>query len=163
MGRGFKQVKEEEVCYKETIRIHGKTIEVAPDYQAPTRATDNSAGYDFYAPVDVTIHPFKEVLVWTNVKAYMEADEVLKIYPRSSLGGKGMILMNTVGIIDSDYYENNLNDGNIGIKLYNTSGKTIQIKAGERFVQGIFQKYLMADDEEVLVNIREGGFGSSGK
>ena len=163
MGRGFKQVKDDEICYKETVRVHGKVIEVTPDYYPPTRASERSAGYDFYAPVDVTIHPFKEVMVWTNVKAYMEEDEVLKLYPRSSLGSKGMILQNTVGVIDADYYENNLNDGNIGVKLYNTSGTTIQIKAGERFVQGVFQKYLKADDEEVLVDVREGGFGSSGK
>ena len=90
-------------------------------------------------------------------------DEVLKIVPRSSIGfKKGLMLINTIGIIDSDFYNNPDNDGNIGFKLKNLTDKTVEIKAGERIMQGIFEKYLIVDDDE-CEKIRVGGIGSSGK
>lgn len=115
-------------------------------------------------PKDVQILPGHNAVVFTDVKAYMQPDEVLKIYIRSSLAVKlGLVLTNSVGIIDSSYYSNPDNDGNIGISLTNTSGKAITIKAGDRIAQGIFVKYLTADNDESLNDERAGGFGSSGK
>lgn len=163
--RGFEAVKDEHIKYKETVTVHGKKLEVAPEVELPTRSDVRSAGYDFYAPKDITLVPAQKTILWTNVKAYMQDDEVLKLYPRSSLGvKKGLMLSNTVGIIDSSYYGNPDNDGNIGLPLLNTSGKAIEIKRGERIVQGVFEKYLTSDNGNPSEDVeRTGGIGSSGK
>lgn len=130
----------------------------------PVRADRGSAGYDFFATEDIVLHMGSQVVVWTNIKAYMQEDEVLYIFPRSSMGTKhGVVLANTVGVIDSTYYGNPSNDGNIGICLKNTGTKDIKIKQGDRIAQGVFQKYLVADQDETLNLERSGGFGSSGR
>ena len=90
-------------------------------------------------------------------------DEVLEIYPRSSIGfKKGLMLINTVGIIDSDYFSNPDNDGNIGFKFKNLTDKEVVIEAGTRILQGIFKKYLVVDDDDTDTE-RVGGIGSTGK
>ena len=134
------------------------------DYILPTRGTSRSAGYDISSPITVTIEPHSSVLIWSNVKAYMAEDEVLQLYVRSSVGiKKGLMLKNTVGIVDSDYYSNKNNDGNIGLNLYNTTDEAVVIERGERVVQGIFMKYLTVDNDTFLKDERTGGIGSSGK
>lgn len=149
--RGFEAVTEE--MRKETM-----------DYVLPVRGSSRSAGYDLASPIDVIIEPHSSVLIWTNIKAYMQDDEVLEVYVRSSTAIKrDLILKNTVGIIDSDYYSNEGNDGNIGICLYNTTYAPREIKKGERIAQAIFTKYLIADDDVCLNDVRVGGIGSSGK
>ena len=140
---------------------HRKHPEV--DIQLPQRGDNRSAGYDFYLPCDVILQPGERQLVFTDVKAYMENDEVLMLYVRSSIGvKKGIVLSNGTGIIDASYFSNKSNDGNIGVSLFNTSDKEVVLQAGERIAQGIFMKYLVADNEEVLNAQRVGGFGSSG-
>jgi dUTP pyrophosphatase len=130
----------------------------------PFRADARSAGYDFICPVDVSIKPNEKKLIFTDIKAYMQDDEVLLLYVRSSIGVKrGLRLSNGTGVIDSSYFENPDNDGNIGIPLHNTSDKTVFINAGERIAQGVFTKYLIADYDNVMHDSRTGGFGSSGK
>ena len=130
----------------------------------PVRSDARSAGYDFHAPRDLTILPAQKLLVWTDVKAYMLDDEMLTLLPRSSTGiKKGLMLSNTMGLIDASYYENESNDGNIGLSLLNTSGKAIHFAQGERIVQGVFSKYLTVDEEEHVTVTRKGGMGSSGK
>ena len=126
----------------------------------PTRSSINSAGYDFYSDQDYTVSPNEIIKIWTNVKAYMCKDEFLMLDVRSSMGGKFM-LANTIGIIDSDYYSNPDNDGNIGIFLKNISNETQYIKKDERIAQGIFIEFLKADD--IVTTKRNGGFGSSNK
>ena len=140
---------------------HRKYPEV--EIMIPSRSSVGSCGYDFVIPVEVTLQPGEKKLIFSDVKAYMEADEVLKIYPRSGLSTKkGIILSNVVAIIDSDYaYADN--DGNIGLSLWNTSNEVVVLEAGERVCQGIFVKYLTVDDEEEITKTRSGGFGSSGK
>lgn len=163
--RGFEVVRDNartafDVFTDEKGRKHNFPTEI----KLPTRADSRSAGYDFYIPKDVTINPGQSVLVFTDVKAYMLEDEVLEIYIRSSLAVKqGIILANSVGVIDASYYSNESNDGNIGIALVNTSGKTVELSAGDRIAQGIFKKYLTVDDGETLNEVRTGGIGSSGK
>lgn len=131
--------------------------------ELPARADKESAGYDFRTPIDVTINPMEQVLIWTDVKAYMQPHEVLMLYVRSSLGiKKGLTLANTVGVIDSSYYDNPDNDGNIGICLVNRGMKPVTLKAGKRICQGIFTIYLPTDDDNFLGDKRIGGFGSSG-
>lgn len=147
--RGFEPVQEE--FFKGSKKYH-----------LPIRADRCSAGYDFSTPELVIIEPNGKVLIWTNIKAYMLEDEVLELYVRSSIGiKKGLVLANTVGVIDSSYYGNLDNDGNIGICLKNTSDKTVVLEAGERIAQGIFKKYLVADNDNFLKKKRTGGIGSS--
>ena len=134
------------------------------DIQLPRRGDSRSAGYDFYLPCDIRIHPGERMLVFTDVKAFMQEDEVLMLYVRSSIGiKKGLVLSNGTGIIDSSYFNNPSNDGNIGVSLYNSSDKVVELKQGERIVQGIFMKYLIATDDNVIHQERLGGIGSSNR
>lgn len=127
----------------------------------PKRQTKNSAGYDFYVASDTVIKAHSIALIPTGVKAYMESDEVLKIYVRSSMPmKKGLTLANNVGIIDSDYFENPDNDGHIMIQVLNFSDNDILVKKNDRIAQGIFLKYLLTDDDTTNEE-RKGGFGST--
>lgn len=127
----------------------------------PTRGSSKAMAYDFYANNDYVIEPDAIAKVWTDVKAYMKEDECLIINVRSSMGGK-LMLANTSGWIDSDYYSNENNDGNIGVFLMNISDETQVIKKGDRIAQGAFFKYLIADNGNTD-NVRTGGFGSTNK
>ena len=103
----------------------------------PKRSTKNSAGYDIEAAEDVIIPSFKKgqkpTLIKTGLKAYMQEDEVLILANRSSNPGKnGLILANSIGVVDSDYYENPDNDGHIMFAFYNIKEEDIEIKKGER-------------------------------
>ena len=130
----------------------------------PHRATSGSAGYDFFLPCSLTLAPGKEVKIPTGIRVEMEEGWVLMLYPRSGLGFKYRLQMNnTVGIIDSDYFYSD-NEGHIFAKLTNDSkdGKTLSVKTGEGFMQGIFLQYGLTEDDDVSM-IRNGGFGSTTK
>ncbi len=130
----------------------------------PKRATSGSAGYDFYAVKEVELAPGESVKMATGIRVKIEEGWVLKIYPRSGLGFKYRLqLANTVGIIDSDYYYSD-NEGHIFIKITNDSrdGKTLSIKAGQAFAQGVFVEYGITVDDDAT-EVRNGGFGSTGK
>lgn len=130
----------------------------------PRRATKGSAGYDFFAPVGITLAPGETIKVPTGIRCEMEYDWVLKIYPRSGLGFKYRLqLNNTVGIIDADYFHSD-NEGHIFIKITNDSneGKTVEVAAGTGFAQGIFLEYGITVDDDVE-EIRNGGLGSTTK
>ena len=132
------------------------------DIILPRRATRGSAGYDFFACEDIVLPPHSEINFKTGIRCKIEDGYVLMIFPRSGLGFKyGMGLKNTVGIIDSDYY-NADNEGHIACKLVNPSDETIIIGKGKAFAQGIFVPYFLAEEEEV-VSERKGGFGSTSK
>ena len=122
----------------------------------PQRSSKKSAAYDFFACDNYTVQPNEVVKVWTDVKAYMQDDEFLMLDVRSSMGGKFM-LANTIGIIDSDYYSNENNDGNIGIFLKNISNEVQTIERGSRIAQGIFTKYLITETDNAT-NTRKGGW-----
>ena len=131
----------------------------------PVRSTKNSAGYDIEAAEDIVIPTFKAgqkpVLVKTGLKAYMQSDEVLILANRSSNPGKkGLILANSIGVVDSDYYGNPDNDGHIMFAFFNFKSEDIEIKKGERIGQGMFQKYLVTDND-IAGGERTGGFGST--
>ncbi len=133
----------------------------------PKRATLHSAGYDIHSAEKIIIQPNKVVLIPTGIKAYMQTDEVLKIFIRSSMAVKRQLMLaNNVGIIDCDYYGNESNDGHIMIAVVNLSDKPIKIEKDERIAQGIFEKYLVIDSEQKTRDkvkpSRNGGFGSSG-
>lgn len=130
----------------------------------PRRGTKHSAGYDFISPVKITVRAHEMAKIPTGIKAFMEDDEALFIYPRSSIGFKtGIRLANTVGIVDSDYYNNEDNEGHIFIKFYNPTDNDFVINIGDKIAQGIFMKYLTVDDEEEIGAKRTGGLGSTGK
>lgn len=131
------------------------------EIKLPTRASEHSAGYDFYSPIDTVVPPHESVMIWTDIKAHMYYDNALMIIPRSSMGKHPIMIANTVGLIDSDYYSNPDNDGNIGFRLYNLSDIPYEIKAGDRIGQGIFIKYGTVKDD-ITTTQRSGGFGSSG-
>ena len=132
------------------------------DIKYPTRATKHSIAYDLYSSVDVTIEPMKSAMIWTDIKAKFNTDEALLINVRSSMGKHPIMIANTQGWIESDYYSNPDNDGNIGIRLFNLGTEPYVIKAGDRIAQGMFIKYLEADNGDTEQE-RIGGFGSSGK
>ncbi len=130
----------------------------------PTRADDGSAGYDFYCTEDIEIKPKETKLIKTNIKAEMEKDEVLYLFVRSSIGIKrSLSLANGTGVIDSTYYNNTDNEGNIIGAIYNYGTQIQTIKSGERFMQGVFSKYLITEDDNPQNKTRTGGIGSSGK
>ena len=133
----------------------------------PIRKTKHSAGYDIEAAEDIVVPSFKKgmkpTLVKTGIKAYMEEDEVLILANRSSNPGKrGLILANSIGVIDSDYYGNPDNDGHIMFAFYNIKEEDIEIKKGDAIGQAIFQKFLITDDDQAQGE-RTGGFGSTNK
>ena len=136
-----------------------------PGINLPIRKTKYSAGYDIEAAEDVIIPSFKKginpTLVKTGVKALMQDDEVLLLYNRSSNPKKkNLILANGVGVIDKDYYGNPDNDGEIMFAFYNIGDEDITIKKGEAIGQGIFQKYLITDNDN-STGERIGGFRST--
>lgn len=138
--------------------------EIYEDVRLPKRATAGSAGYDFFAPARISLAPGETVKIPTGIRVWMEPEWVLKCYPRSGLGFKFRLqLNNTVGIIDSDYYYSD-NEGHIFAKITNDSneGKTLEVKAGDGFMQGIFVEYGITLDDDVT-EVRNGGFGSTTK
>lgn len=132
--------------------------------ELPTRATKGSAGYDFHAPFAFSLPAGSTIKIPTGIRAKMDEDWVLKLYPRSGLGFKYRLqLNNTVGIIDSDYFYSD-NEGHIMAKITNDSneGKTVDISAGMGFMQGIFLEYGITVDDDAQ-GVRNGGFGSTTK
>ena len=133
----------------------------------PERKTKYSAGYDVEAAEDCVIPAFKlgqaPTLVKTGLKAYMPEDEYLMLCNRSSNPKKkGLVMANSIGIIDSDYYENPDNDGHFMFAFFNIKAEDIEIKKGDVIGQAIFQKYLTVDNDKAEGE-RVGGFGSTSK
>lgn len=158
--RGF-----EKISFDQYVKdVGAERHEIAEEYldiELPRRATKKSAGYDFYSPCYFQLAPGETIKIPTGVKAYMQDNEVLNIYIRSSLGFKyDVVLSNNVGIIDADYV-NADNEGHIWIKLINHGDKTLEIDKGEAFAQGIFTTYLVTDDDKPVKEDRTGGIGST--
>jgi len=133
----------------------------------PVRKTRYSAGYDVEAAEDVIIPAFKPgmkpTLVKTGIKSYMQESEYLMLANRSSNPGKkGLILANSVGIIDADYYGNPDNDGHIMFAFFNVKDEDVEIKKGDCIGQAIFMPFLIADGDDAK-GMRTGGFGSTTK
>lgn len=150
VNRGFEKVKEEHMKHKDE------------ETNLPVRATKNSAGYDLYSKEEYMLSSGQTKVFWTDVKAFMKPNEVLMLFVRSSIGIKrGIRLANGTGIIDSDYYNNIDNDGNIGIALHNFSRKPVLIRKGEKIAQCLFVEFLTADNEETVETERTGGIGST--
>ena len=133
------------------------------DLVLPRRSTRNSAGYDFISVIDINLKPGERKIIPTGIKVIMNENEFLALYIRSSLGFKyNMRMFNQVGIIDADYYGNSDNEGHIYVCLENEGKEEINIKKGDRFVQGIFTPFLITDDD-TATETRLGGIGSTNK
>ena len=132
------------------------------ELKLPRRGTVGSAGYDFYSPVDFILAPGEWIKIPTGIRARNDEGWVLTIYPRSGQGFKYRLqLYNSVGVIDSDYF-GAANEGHIHIKIVNANeeGKTLAVKQGEAFAQGIFLPFGITVDDEAGA-VRTGGFGST--
>ncbi|MCI8520738.1 MAG: deoxyuridine 5'-triphosphate nucleotidohydrolase [Clostridia bacterium] len=137
--------------------------EIYKGIKMPKRATSGSAGYDFYSTLAFELKPGESIKIPTGIRAKINDGWVLKLYPRSGLGFKFRVQMNnTVGIIDSDYY-NSDNEGHIFCKIMNDTNedKTVSLNQGAGFCQGIFVEYGITFDDDVTEE-RNGGFGSTG-
>ena len=151
--RKFEVVKEEFIKYgveKENLK-------------KPYRATKHAVCYDCFSPIDVTIDPQSTELVFTNFKAYCNSDEGFILASTSGLGKKGIILANGIGIVESDYADNETNDGNIGFLLHNLNKTPYEVKNGDKIGQIFFFKFLTVDDDVQSEVVRKGGFGSTDK
>ena len=160
--RGFEQIsqKQWDDDFNNILEMHQVDYK---KHQLPKRGSKTSAGYDFFSPINEIIPAHGTAKIPTGVKVFMQPDEVLMIYPRSSMGFKTNIrLSNTTGVIDSDYYNNPDNEGHMFIALKNEGEKEYSVKKGEKYAQGIFQKFLVTDDDNAEGE-RLGGFGSTNK
>ena len=149
-------------------RVRG--FEIVAGYQdrglsLPIRKTCASAGYDIAAAENVCLRAGEMALIPTGLKAYMQPDEYLAIHIRSSLSVKQrLVLANSQGIIDADYYGNADNDGHILVALVNHSDVPVQVEKGMRIAQGIFYRYLTVDGDTAGIGAeRQGGLGSTGE
>lgn len=165
---GFYKVSEEQFIKDWLDTFPQDTIELAKDIyhdiRLPKRATKGSAGYDFYSPCRFELAPGQTIKIPTGIRVKIEDNWVLQCYPRSGLGFKYRLqLNNTVGIIDSDYY-NSDNEGHIFSKITNDTNedKTVVIEGGTGFMQGIFMEYGITYDDDVVAE-RNGGLGSTTK
>ena len=163
----FEKVSREQFI-KDWIDTFGKDFsssamcEIYNKITLPNRATSGSAGYDFYTPIEIVLRQGETIKIPTGIRVSMDNGWVLQCYPRSGLGFKYRLqLNNTVGIIDSDYC-NSDNEGHILAKITNDTNenKTVAIKQGDGFMQGIFMKYGITIDDD-CTDIRNGGFGST--
>lgn len=128
----------------------------------PQRATAESAGYDFYLPFDIKIPVGGVVTIPTGIRCNMDMGWKLDLLPRSGHGFKyGIRLINTIGLIDSDYYDAE-NEGHIMVRLINDSSvaKEFCLSVGSSFCQGVFQAFGITRDDQAA-GARTGGFGST--
>ena len=156
----IKVAKFEKVSLQEYLK--SGTKEEYDDILLPKRATTGSAGYDFFSPKQFSLAPNETIKIATGIRCKIDEGFVLSVYPRSSLGFKyRLMLNNTVGIIDSDYYFAD-NEGHIFIKMTNCGDAPLTIEKGKAFAQGIFTAYGITYDDDASQQ-RTGGMGSTDK
>lgn len=145
------------------MRIFEKVSRVRDiDFELPKRSTKYSAGYDFINPERAVIDPYEIAYIETGVKANMYRNEALILANRSSNPKrKGLVLINGIGLIDADYYNNEDNEGEIAFAFMNTTRQSVIIEAGEKLGQGFFIEYLTTEND-IAEGERKSGFGSTG-
>lgn len=157
------------VQYQRDLKLCFPDSDLDEAYQKivePKRATAGAAGYDFVTPLSITLQPGESVRIPTGIRVKMNNGWVLLCFPRSGLGFRYRLqLDNTTGIIDSDYFQSD-NEGHILAQITNDSreGKSLTLKAGDRFMQGVFVPFgiTIGDSEDKNLRKRNGGFGSTG-
>ena len=157
--------KFEKVSFEQYAKSIGGDVDIRNEYdniKLPKRATTGSAGYDFFSPFSFELEVGETIKIPTGIRVLLDNDKLLAIYPRSGLGFKYRLqLDNSVGIVDSDYSGSD-NEGHIFVKITNDGreDKTISIKQGEAFAQGIITQFFKTVDDETD-GVRNGGFGST--
>ncbi len=147
--------------------------EIYDGIEIPQRSTGDAGtgygaeGYDFIAPIDISIPFGKALVIPTGLKCRVDEYFALHIVPRSGHGFKyGIRLANTIGVIDNDYHNTESNEGHIMIKLVNgdeyvnTDKKTFEVKKGDAFAQGLFNVFGITVNDKPKGK-RKGGFGST--
>ena len=168
-NRNYPYLSIEKVSLNEYIRSmkqYGHTEFLDYDKIAePERKTKYSAGYDFVTPITISLRPNEKIVVPLGYKVKCEATGIyFALFLRSSIASNyGIMMMNNVGIIDADYYNNPSNEGHIMIGIKNTGTKTVVIEKGDRFAQGIISEFKITDDDEPVSEVRKGGIGSTDK
>lgn len=130
---------------------------LTPNFDLPKRATTRSMAYDIYSPESFEIAPKEIYMLKTGITAKMREDEGLVLNVRSSMGKKHIMLANSSGWVDSDYYPNE-----IGLLFYNYGEETWKVEKGDRVAQAMFINFLTIDDDNAN-GVRKDGFGSTGK
>lgn len=158
--RGFKKISFEQ--FKKDVC---DDKDLYDSFALPNRKTKYSAGYDFHSLIDFTLKPGEMKRIPTGVKAYFQEDEMLMLVVRSSTGFKYNVrLANQVGIIESDYYNNISNEGHMWLAVHNHGDQDYNVLKGGNFAQGIFTKFLIAENENIdEMVVRTGGLGSTNK
>lgn len=161
--RGFEKISLEQ--FKKDFKAINNSPSLEDEYSQiilPRRATLLSAGYDIYATRDIILKPGEMKSIPTGIKVYMQDDEWFSLRVRSGHGFKFNIrLKNQVGVVDADYYDNEKNEGHMFVAFQNEGNENWVVKKGEALAQGIFHKYLIADNDDPIVHKRRGGFGST--
>lgn len=162
----FEQYKEDYISLRGDIALaeESELFREYTDIKLPVRATKDSAGYDFFSPIDFELKPGETIHIKTGIRVFLDEGTFLMIVPRSGLGFKyRMQLDNVIGVIDQGYCLSD-NEGHIAIKMTNDSreGKTCVVKKGEGIAQGIIVPFLKTDDDNATA-VRNGGFGSTTK
>ena len=159
MARYFEKISFEQ--FKKDVEDNKELYE---SYSLPKRSTKYSAGYDFFSIYDFVLKPGEIKKIPTGIKVNMGHDEMMMLLIRSSMGFKYNVRMcNQVGIFESDYYNNPSNEGHAWLKIQNEGTADYVVKKGDAICQGIFTKFLRVDDEEEIINERQGGLGSTNK
>ena len=141
----------EKISYEQFCKDVCNDKNLYDNYKLPVRDSKLTAGYDIYLLEDLELKPNEIVKLPTGIKSYFQNDEVLMIVVRSSTGFKYNIrLVNQVGIIDADYYNNPNNEGHIFIKVQNEGTEIVKFKAGDAIAQGLFLKYLTTKSDADL-------------
>ena len=156
--------KFEKISFEQFKKDFGDDRMLYDSYELPKRSTKKSAGYDIKSLEDGIIKPGEAMTFKTGLKVCMNDDECLYILSRSSQGYKyNVCLINSVGLIDSDFYNNPANEGHFSVRLVNFGKDDFVVKKGDKLAQGVFSKFLTVDDEEEIEGERTGGLGSTGK
>lgn len=117
--------------------------------------------YGAFYPSGNTFREVKPTLIRTGIKAKFPTDEGLFLFNRSSNPkNRGLVLANGVGVIESDYYDNETNEGEILFAFYSLKLFSTQIKKGDKIGQGVFMPYKITDNDDAK-GTRRGGFGST--
>ena len=151
----------EKISFEQFKKDIADDIDLYNNYILPKRATKYRAGYDFLAINDITIKPGEIVKIPTGYKAKFNNDEALLLMMRSGLGFKyNLRFTNQIGLIESDYYNNESNEGHMWVSIQNEGKEEITIKKNTAYCQSVFIKFLITDDDNAT-NIRKGGLGST--
>ena len=156
--------KFEKISFEQFKKDVSNDINLYDMIELPKRSTKKSAGYDIKSIESGIVKVGQAKTFNTGLKVCMNDDEVLYIYSRSSHGYKyNVCLINSVGVIDSDFYNNKENEGHFKIRLLNLGEKDFKVNIGDRIAQGVFMKYLTVEGEEEIKTERVGGLGSTDK